>query len=223
MTKQSTQVESDVMCVAKTLKSAWAAVEAAEIPEPLHAVAFSQAVLILSASRDAEVSILGASGRSALRDETARDRAVAANTAGSESSDTALLAADEDAFFATLANESNVDEEKLRKVYFVKDGRPRIAVTKSKLGSTEAERNRAVATLLAGTRWYVEGRASVLIGEIRTAAEAIPYEVSRNLATQLDGVAGTIAVGVKRDKAIRVQSGRFDEPFSALINKLVSS
>lgn len=204
--------------VAAVLKAAWSAVETASLPETLQVAAFNQAVALLTSSGSGGSS-LGPKTRGRRGSKEARQPAV---DSGQETGSEVAVAPNEDAFFETFASESGVSEEKLRQVYFVKDGRPRIALTKSKLGSSEADRNRAVATLLAGMKWYVESKASVSIGEIRAAAEVIPYEVSRNLATHLDGVAGTIATGAKRDKAVRVQGARFDDVFAALIEKLTA-
>ena len=213
----SAPVEMDVV---KVIRDAWAAVEGADIPESLHTVAFEQAVALIAGQRVAAVPARAAS----VHESRAQEKATAPrDDNNNESKNRSPVVTDEDGFFATFTSESGVDEEKLRRLYYVKEGRPRIALSKSKLGSTEADRNRSVATLLAGVRWYVEGKKSVAISEIRDSAEAVPYEVSRNLAKHLESVAGTMAVGTKGDKAIRVQTDRFDEPFTALIEKLTAS
>lgn len=213
------------MDVKRVLADAWEAVEAAGLPEHVHGVAFEQAVALTVGHRtkhpltpphvDEKKDSAGSSGRSSRKQPTGNGVASAAETPAPTY--------DEDTFFATLASESGVEEDRLRKVYYLKDGRPRIALTKSKLGSTEAARNRAVATLLAGIRWFVDGKQSVLIGEVRDAAEAIPYEVSRNLASHLNKVEGTMTVGAKNDKAVRVKTDKFGEPYGALIETLTSA
>ncbi len=208
------------MDVKQVLREAWEAVESAGIPDSLYPVAFEQAVHLIAGTHPTKPA--SPVDESARDERTSKSVAISRKDAG-DSKGSAALIADEDAFFATFASESKVDEEKLRKAYFVKDGRPRIALTKSKLGSTEADRNRAVATLLAGVRWYVDGKPAVGISEIRDAATAIPYEVTRNLAKQLESVPGTMTVGAKNDKAVRVQSAKFDEPFNALIERLIAS
>lgn len=208
------------MDVKRVLSEAWQAVQAAEVPESLHVVAFEHAVQLIAETRPIVPVPRGAES------EQRGDRSTPAPSSGATEANGSTPASeidDEDTFFATFASESGVAEERLRKVYFVKDGRARIALTKSKLGGTEAERNRTVATLLAGMRWHVDGKQSVQIGEIRDAARAIPYEVSRNLASHLESVSGTMTVGSKNDKAVRVQTGKFDEPFGALIEKLTAS
>ncbi len=208
------------MDVKRVLREAWEAVEAAGIPDSLHPVAFEQAVHLVAGTRPTRTAN---PIDESTREQRASEAVPDSRKVAGESSGSAALIVDEDTFFATFASESKVDEEKLRKAYFVKDGRPRIALSKSKLGSTEADRNRTVATLLAGVRWYVDGKPSVGIGEIRDAATSIPYEVTRNLAKHLESVPGTMTVGAKSDKAVRVQSAKFDEPFGALIERLIVS
>lgn len=207
--------------VLEAIRDAWDVVEASEIPEALHAVAFEQAVRLIVGGRQTGACIghhLGVEASLPDRGEPVGKAKGIGSSAGG-----ALRSFEDAEFFSRFAAESGVAEDRLRQVYFLKDGQPRIGVTKSKLGSTEAERNRTLSTLLAGERWYIEGVPTVSIGEVRDAAANVPYEVSRNLSKHLGGIAGTMSVGAKGDRAIRVQSGKFDEPFSALIEKLTSS
>jgi hypothetical protein len=213
----------------QVLTDAWEAVEGSGVPESLHAVAFEQAVRLIagplapSASDSVPMSTPDAPHNPAQSAPTPNKRGPAKRAGGATApSDDASLIQDEDAFFATLASEARLDEETLRRVYYVKDGELRIGLTKRALGESEADSNRTVATLLAGVRWYVHGDPALKISEVRDAANLIGYKVSRNLSKHLDGVAGTQAVGAGSDKAIRVQRGRFDEPFQLLIERLTA-
>lgn len=213
----------------QVLADAWEAVEGSGVPERLHPVAFEQAVRLIagpatgfadSAPRSTPTTPPSRMPAPPKPSEVGAGRKSRNRTAPS---DDASLIHDEDGFFETFASESHVDAETLRRVYYVKDGRVRIALTKRALGKTEADSNRTVATLLAGVRWYVEGNPALKISEVRDAAGIIGYQVSRNLSKHLEGVAGTQAVGAGNDKAIRVQRGRFDEPFQQLIERLTAS
>ncbi|NMR21734.1 hypothetical protein [Cellulomonas fimi] len=218
------------MDVKQVLADAWEAVEGSGVPEGLHAVAFEQAVRLIarpeaSSAQGSTPGSTEASPSAPSRGATNPSKGVPVRKPGNgiAPSDDASLIHDEDAFFETFASESHVDAETLRRVYYVKDGRIRIGLTKRALGKTEADSNRTVATLLAGVRWYVNGDPALKIGEVRDAAGVIGYQVSRNLSKHLEGVSGTQAVGSGNDKAIRVQRGRFDEPFQQLIDRLTAA
>lgn len=127
---------------------------------------------------------------------------------------------DEDEFFKKFAAESELEEDALRAVYYIKNGAVKIAGTKKSLGSSEAERNRTVALLSVGPKWYVDGKAAISITDIREAIKGAGWEASRNLSKHLEGVEGTQVTGTGNDKGIRAQGGKFHAPFAATIERL---
>jgi hypothetical protein len=205
------------MDVKQILSDAWKAVEGSGVPENLHAVAFEQAVRLIATPMLPEP--VGSLTKNAGKKPSGSRSTQTAKVGEERSTESA---ADPDEFFARFAAESAVEEEKLRTVYMIKDGHVRLSLTKRALGDTEAAKNRTIALLMAAPRWYVDGKQELVVGEVREVAKAIGYEPSRNLSTHLDSVPGTSAVGVKNDKAIRVQGAKFDAPFRELIERLTA-
>lgn len=205
------------MGVEQVLSDAWEAVKGSGVPESLHAVAFEQAVRLIVGpippiqAPESLGSATGNTGKKASSTHTAPT-----SNAREEP------AVDSDEFFAKFAAESAIDEEKLRTVYMVKNGQVRLGLTKRALGDSEAAKNRTVAMLMIASEWYVGGKQELLFGEVREVAKTMGYEPSRNLSKHLDSVPGTSAVGVKTDKAIRVQGAKFDTPFRELIERLTA-
>jgi hypothetical protein len=221
----------DLNDVATQLSEAWKAVQAAGIPEHLQEVAFKEAFMLSAPHNGRGSGGVQHSPRSPqpvdagdpgviTSDGGSKGAAASAKTSGLQVGADSNDAGEED-IFARFATESGVDEESLRRVYVVRDDALRISLSKSKLGTSEAERNRSVGLLLAASRYYVYGTIATPISEIREAATKIPYEVSRNFGSHMDRVDGTLTGGSGRDKTVRVQTGKIDEPFRAVIRRVL--
>ncbi|MEG8036727.1 hypothetical protein QP157_15865 [Sphingomonas sp. LR61] len=203
------------MDVTQVLKEAWVAVEAAELPPEMQQVAFGAAVALLGVPRSAQRQEAPAGPPI---DDRKPEQSGVVPTGQSETPVDDLLSEDE--LFAKFASESSVDEEDLRRVYIVKEGRFRVGLAKRALGDTEAARNRNVAALMLGAAWHVLGQQQISLVDVREAVKAVGYEPSRNLGKHVETMSGVVAVGSRSDKAVRVQTSKFDEPFKALILEL---
>lgn len=202
------------MDLKQIIKDAWEAVDAAGLPEHVQAAALQQAIALVAGPSVPGPAVVKP------KDPEIRKGGEAGSAAASTEPPGAVT--DEDAYFAKFAAESDVDEESLRTVYYVKNGAVRIAGTKNRLGSSEADRNRTVAMLAAASLWYFDGKPAISITDIRESIKAAGWEASRNLAKHLEDVAGTQVTGSGPDKGIRVQSGKFDAPFKAAIERLTT-
>lgn len=206
------------MNVTEVLEAAWQAVQAARIPEDLREVAFEQAVgLVAGPSAGAS-----AARQSGPGGKGSKPKAASGGNGAGEATDAGPVIEDEDEFFATFLSESGVEEEVLRSVYFIKDGRVRLSLSRRALGESLAAKNRTVAMLTLGARHYVEGEMSLKITEIRDAIKPHGYDPTRNLSSHLDAIPGTQAIGAGNDRAVRVQSGKFDTPFKELIERITA-
>lgn len=217
----------DLNDVAKQLSDAWDAVKEAGIPEHLHEVAFRKALLLAGAPGG---GVLQRVPSTAVRDDSGtRSGQGRPPHAEGDGSDTQMDASpvgggsaeNENELFTRLTEESGVDEESLRRVFVFRDGDLKLSLSKSKLGKSEAERNRSVGLLVAACRYYLRGTVATPISEIREIASKVPYEVSRNFASHMDGVEGTVSAGSRNDKSIRVQGARIDEAFRALMKRVL--
>lgn len=201
----------------RVIAEAWEAVRTAEIPEHLHITAFDHAVRLLTQDF---VGPKEETRESGFKESKARQEAGKSpgSDVGVDESSSPVVNADD--FFEKFAEESGLDVDKLHALYLVREGKMRVGLSRRKLGTSEAEKNRTVAGLVASANWYVSGKAALTIGEIREAAKAAGYEPSRNLSAHLEGVPGTQAVGNGADRAIRVQGAKIDAAFTELVERL---
>ena len=203
------------MDATQVLSAAWQAVEAAALPEHVQVVAFEHAIRLIAED--------GGQGRPEVHepvreaDESGQDAASPSEMHSSNGT------SGESSYFQRFSNESGIALERLQNVYIFDEsaGTVKLGVARRRLGDSEAERNRNVAILMVGAKWYAEGKAAVPISMIRDAAKQVGYEPSRNFGKHMESVPGTQAVGVKNDKAVRVQGARFDEPFAAMIGRVL--
>lgn len=196
--------------VTQELSEAWAAVEAAELPAQVWPTAMEHA---LAALADESSTRAGASHA------VAGSADLCAPLSNESETPEGSLVLDEE-FFGRMSREAELDAEVLRRGYHLRDG-ALISLTRTRLGATEAERNRNVAMLLAGIKWFGFGEQNVALAEVREAASTIPYSVSRNLSRHMANVLGTVLVGKGNERAIRVQTDKFGDEFSALIARLM--
>ncbi len=194
------------------LADAWSAVRAADLPDHVQGAALEIAAAILAEQAQPKRPGAPKVGAVPARLDPA---------ATPEVPDSGPIPIDADAFFATLAEESGRSEDDLRRIYVVKDNEVRLGLTRSLLGDSEAAKNRAIATLLLGARYYAYGKKDLSLSEFRTAAKALNHEPSRNLATHLSQVPGTIATGTGNDKSVRVQEAKFKAAFDAAVDVIV--
>ena len=195
--------------IASTILAAWAIVERAGVPEHVQGDA-----LRIAASMLDEEAALAPARRRAPSTPTHAKTPPPLREDNSEGVDT-------DEFFATMASESGLDSERLRRLYVLKDDGIHIGVNRSALGKSEAAKNRSIAMLLLGADYFVHGRKEVRIGAVRAAAKGLRHEVSRNLTTHLDGIPGTTTIGTGNDKAVRVQEARFGEAYSLVVTSIL--
>lgn len=201
----------------RVIAEAWEAVRAADLPDHLHVTAFEHAVRLLTQDLPEGQPEARSEGR---REPKAKQPTKNSPDPSGKAEESGGSAIDADDFFEKLANESGIEVDRLHALYLVRDGKLRIGLTRRKLGTSEAEKNRTVAALVASANWYASGKTTLTIGEIREAAKAAGYEPSRNLSSHLDGVPGTQAVGNGADRAIRVQGAKIDAAFTELVERL---
>lgn len=205
------------MDVKQVIAEAWEAVKAADLPDHLHVTAFEHAVRLLTSDT---AQVVETPGEESRRQSPPKQRATKKTEAADKPDESATAVIDADDFFEKFANESGVDVDKLHALYLVREGKVRIGLTRRKLGTSEAEKNRTVAGLMASANWYSAGKSSLTIGEVREAAKSAGYEPSRNLSSHLDGVPGTQAVGNGADRGIRIQGAKIDAAFTELVDRL---
>lgn len=199
------------MDVSKLLAEAWATVEKANLPEPLHQAAFREAVALLSGDgARVQAQRVHAPAKKASASKT---KAAAAKV---DEDDGEVV--DETTFFETLAGETGVPVEDLEQLFYLDKGAPRINLTSSALGTSLKGKQINVAVLIAVARHFG-------MNEDETSAAIIREECARlrcadrNLATNMKGLAGIVLSGgsVKTLKVRPAANASFVEKVNALL------
>jgi hypothetical protein len=121
------------------LTEAWKAVEESGVPEPLHALAFQEAIDLLKSERKGSDS-----GNRPKRDRSQRSPRHEETPDGGR---------DEDTFFADLASESGESEQDLRDVlHLTNDGKVQVTAPTKDLGSNLSEQAKTTIALVASAR-----------------------------------------------------------------------
>lgn len=155
------------------IRRAWEAVEKAGVPEPLQEIAFKEAIDFLRGD-SGELPAEGDS-RSTQQRQTSRRQTRKSTNGGRTNSSGSETSVDEGTFFADLATESDANEQDLRDVLRLVEGRVEVIPPGRTLGATKADQAKAVTALVAGAR--ARG-----LNEDPVNAEAVRDEVKRKHA-----------------------------------------
>lgn len=197
------------MNVSKQLSQAWADVEAAGLPEHVQGVALAEALRIRgggtgapSGSGNGDSSGKGEGGPA--KKAAAKPKA-AGGGAGAVSPDAPI---DEEAFFAAIARETDVSVDTLESLIFIKDGIPRVNVTRRALGSSLKQGQVTVATLIGVARHFGLGEAEVQDSAVREECQRLGI-FDRNFASNVKGIPGILQTG-DREKVFKVRAAGVD-------------
>lgn len=205
------------MDVSETLKKAWAAVEAAGLPDEVHEVAFREAVRLMAPAPAAHASAGGPSASVSSGPAGAGARvsgpAVGNSDGDRESSVT------EDQMYERVVQQASVDRARLEQVVHLDDDGPRISVAGLKLGRNNAERARAVAQILCITRGFGLGESETSLDVIRTECDRLKVYDSANFSSHMKALSGYVIAGTGQGRRLRAK-GPGIAAFSELVKSL---
>ncbi|MGV2983162.1 hypothetical protein ACNPNP_05575 [Microbacterium sp. AGC85] len=124
---------------------------------------------------------------------------------------------DEEEFFAAIARETDVPLDTLESLIFLKDGAPRLNVTRRALGSSLKQGQITVATLIVVARHFGLGEAEVQDSAVREECQRLGI-FDRNFAGNVKGIPGLLQTG-DRSKVFKVRAAGVDS-FVATIGAL---
>ena len=184
----------------EVLRNAWAAVEAAHLPEEIKPIAFKEAVRILSpveSAPPASPKVPLATDRSANRGDAA------ANDAGEP--DTAPNAPDERAVLDRVAAQTGANRAKLEHLIYLDEGVVRINVAGVRLGKSSAERVRVVAQLVTTVRDFGLEEKETPLDVIRAECDRLRVLDAPNFAAHMKNVPGYVINGSGSNRRLRAR------------------
>jgi hypothetical protein len=170
------------MDVDELIAKAWGAVEKAQVPEAVQAVAFKEA---------ADFLVGGEAARSDLPSEEKRaPRRRRGSKAKDETTDRDGAEPDAAAFFSQLADESGVDEATLRDVLQLKGNAIHVLPPTRMFGDTKAKQARQVVALVAGAFAHGLDKSPVDASAVRDEVKRKRCFDPANFASQLKTMKG---------------------------------
>ncbi|MFE7507456.1 hypothetical protein [Promicromonospora sp. NPDC057488] len=184
------------MGVEELLARAWAAVEKAGIPEPLHEYAFKEALARLD-------------GSTSVESQSTQDGSP--NPAGTKPAPTEEAPADLSDPFAKFAHESGVPVEDLeRTFFFTEDGLPHLNGPRAKFARNAADQAKVVAVAITAAYNFVLDQKTVPDEVIKTEAARLKIDIGGNWARAMTKLQGASWVGQARQKQFKTTSTTAD-------------
>jgi hypothetical protein len=190
-----------------TLRKAYEAVTAAEIPERLQEAAFREAMRILSPSIQSHVTI----------NPVAPGQVVGGAGVPAPGDGDAVPAVSEEEMYARVAQQTGADGDKIEHM----DGDvPKITIPGLKLGKNNAEKTRAIAQILTIVRGFGLGENDTPLDVVRNEATRLKCYDSANFAAQLSKLDGFVLTGSGQSRRIRAKASGI-QAFPALVDRLI--
>jgi hypothetical protein len=200
------------------LKKAWAAVQAAGLPESMQETAFREAVALLkgeTGDQDSTAKQTPRAGAPARKSGAkSAKRKTPDSTGGAETTSTP----DEATFFSQLSHESGATEADLRDILSLgSNGAVHVTPATRVLGTNRAEQARTVTALVAAAR-------GIGLGEAPISAEAVRQEVQRKHCFDSGNYASTVigrlrGVNYGGSRTEMVLTSRWVDDFTAAVSQ----
>lgn len=210
------------MDTSEVLKKAWAAVEAAGLPEKIHDVAFREAVRLEAPARQGVVEVParagkpgGGSGGSSAGSRSGGSSSSSNNGNTSEGDITMTEAA----LLAKVVEHTGADLGLLENLVHLDEGNLRVSLPGLKLGANNADRTRTIAHLFTIVRGFGLDEDGTSVELVRSEAQRLKCYDSANFSSQLSKLQGFVITGAGTNRRIRARSGGIQE-FPNLVAKL---
>jgi hypothetical protein len=202
------------MDVSQTLKTAWEAVESAELPKEIQEAAFREAVRLLAPDQ----SVAPVTSR--LRSQTNAASSARTTTGGTADDDGVAPAASEEEIYTRVATQTGVDRDLLEQLVHLDGTAIKISVPGLRLGRNNAERARAVAQILTVTRGFGFEEPGTPLEVIRTECERLKVYDQANFSSQIKALGGYVITGSGPNRRLRAR-GAGIQAFGGLVANLI--
>lgn len=200
------------MDVSETLKTAWAAVERADLPEKIQETAFREAVRLF-----APVEAVTSPPARLVREETPKAGAedVTAQNAGG-----AVSVVAESEIYERVAAHTGVDRDLLEQLIHLDGDAIKISVAGLRLGKNNAERARAVVQILTIARGFGFEETDTPLEVIRAECDRLKVYDQANFSGQVKALSGYVVTGSGNHRRVRAR-GAGIQGFPALVTSIV--
>jgi hypothetical protein len=175
------------MEVSETLKTAWEAVESANLPKEIQEAAFREAVRLLTPERSAS----GAS--TAPRPQSNLPIKAGTRTGGADDSPAPRVSEEE--VYERVSAHAGVARDLVEQLVHLDGDAIKISIPGLRLGRNNAERTRAVAQILTVTRGFGFEEPGTPVAVIRNECERLKVHDQANFASQIKALPGYVITG----------------------------
>jgi hypothetical protein len=201
------------MEVTEVLKKAWSAVEDAGLPEHVQPIGFREAVRLLAPD--------GSLIAPATRSGGARKGAGDAGGAGGDSNGDERVSVGESEIYDRVVEHTGANRERLEQLLHLDDDGVRVSLPGLRLGTTNAERTRAVAQILTIARGFGLEENETSLEIIRSECTRLKVYDSANFSAHIATLPGYVVSGSGQNRRLRAKSPGI-QAFPALVDALVS-
>jgi hypothetical protein len=209
--------------VSEVLKQAWDAVEAANLPSEIQAVAFREAVRLMSPAEAASAGAHTQGGTARSGGSGGAGGSGSGSSKGATGSGSAnAITVDEAEIYARVAEQTGVDREKLEELVHLDDGVLKISIPGIKLGTNNAEKTRSIAQILTIVRGFGLEEHETSVELIRAEAQRLKCYDSANFSSHLGKLrGGYLITGTGINRRIRAKAGGI-HAFPDLVDSILS-
>lgn len=184
------------------LKAAWEIVESLGLPEDLRLFAFQEALTRLEPNGKLETSI-------------AHDKPEGME----ESRSDGVIALSEREMLKRVSEGTGANLDELEQLVYLDDGVPRISRPGIKLGRNNAERTRAVASILAICGTFSSEEDEIPVELVREEAQRLKVYDPANFAAHLKALPGFVVKGSGPNRRLQARATAIDN-FAELVSSL---
>jgi hypothetical protein len=208
--------------VSELLKKAWDAVEAANLPSEIQALAFREAVRLMSPTEADSAGVsaqigTGVSGGSGGAGGSGSGSSKSATSGGNADA----ITVDEYEIYRRVAEQTGVDRDKLADLVHLDDGVLKVSIPGIKLGTSNSEKTRAIAQILTIVRGFGLEEHETSVEVVRAEAQRLKCYDSANFSAHLSKLNGYLITGSGTNRRIRSKAAGI-HAFPGLVDSIVS-
>lgn len=206
------------MAVSDLIAEAWKAVKDAGVPEPLHEVAFKEAMAVLTAgASQAKTRPVAPGGSGAAQPKTKATPRARRGTTDDEVIGTVLP---DDDLFDKFSAETGIPRQELEEVFYFDGGKPILNGSARQLGSNVASQARTVAIAITSAYHYALDVRDVPAAKIADECKRLKCWDTDNFSSYMAKEKSVNFIGPRGKKVFRVKQPDTVESLKAAVNAI---
>lgn len=204
------------MEVSELLKKAWEAVEAADLPDTIHEVAFREAMRVMAPQLSAPTT---GTGQRVGKPSRTGMTGTGGSSGGGPNGEVGIGATEEE-MLDKVAGQTGVDRTRLEEIVHLDGDVLKVSIPGIKLGRNNADKTRTVAQILTIVRGFGLDETGTSVELVRAEATRLKCYDPANFSAHLGKLNGFIITGAGTSRRIRAKAVGI-QAFPALVDSLL--